>query len=296
MLSLGACSAWQNFTTYFNLWYNIKTLFSDAEKDIQSQKKDLFSNEPLVLSNTARNNLTKVIEKCSELLQFHGNTAYVDDALLILGKSFYYQSNFQKAKRKFEELLATNPDEDLILEANLWIAKCDMQLKNYSAGLNGLKRVRDEALEKEIDNIINESFIEEIKYRIAQKEFATAIDLAIQFADVADDDELKATVYFEIANLYYQTGSYENAVEFYNKVFDYSPGIDTEIKASIRYGKALRESGRAEEAVNFFSDLRKKDKFSESLAEIDFELGKSYSATADFTSALEQLTKVDTTL
>lgn len=295
LLSLGACSVWQNFTTYFNLWYNIKTLFSDAEKDIQSQKKDLFSNEPLVLSNTARNNLTKVIEKCSELLQFHSNTAYVDDALLILGKSFYYQSNFQKAKRKFEELLATNPDEDLILEANLWIAKCDMQLKNYSAGLNGLKRVRDEALQKEIDNIIKESFVEEIKYRIAQKEFATAIELAKQFADVTNDDELKATVYFEIGNLYYQTGNYENAVEYYDKVFEYSPDIDTEIKASIRYGKALRESGRAEDAVNFFSDLKKKDKFSESLAEIDFELGKSYSAAGDFTSSLEQLTKVDTT-
>ncbi|AFH49984.1 TPR repeat-containing protein [Ignavibacterium album JCM 16511] len=295
LLTLSSCSVWQNFTTYFNLWYNIKTLFSDAEKDIQSQKKDLFSNEPLVLSNTARNNLTKVIEKCSELLQFHSNTAFVDDALLILGKSFYYQSNFQKAKRKFEELLATNPDEDLILEANLWIAKCDMQLKNYSQGLAGLKRVRDEALEKEIDFIIKDSFVEEIRYRIAQKELATAIELAKQFAEAADDDELKANIYFEVGNLYYQTDSYENAVEYYSKVFEYSPDIDTEIKASIRYGKALRESDKAEESVNFFSDLKKKDKFSESLAEIDLELGKSYSAIGDFTSSLEQLTKVDTT-
>ncbi|MBI5661310.1 MAG: tetratricopeptide repeat protein [Ignavibacterium album] len=295
LLTLGSCSVWQNFTTYFNLWYNIKTLFSEAEKDIQSQKKDLFSNEPLVLSSTARNNLTKVIEKCSELLQFHGNTAYVDDALLILGKSFYYQSNFQKAKRKFEELLATNPNEDLTLEANLWIAKCDMQLKNYTQGLEGLKKVRDEALEKEIDNIIKEAFVEEIKYRIAQKEFTNAIELAKQFADVADDDQLKATVYFEIGNLYYQTENFDYAVEFYNKVFENSPDIDTEIKASIRYGKALRESGKAEESVSFFSDLRKKDKFSESLAEIDLELGKSYSAIDDYTSSLEQLTKVDTT-
>lgn len=295
LLTFGSCSVWQNFTTYFNLWYNIKTLFSEAEKDIQSQKKDLFSNEPLILSNTARNNLTKVIEKCSELLQFHSNTAYVDDALLILGKSFYYQSNFQKAKRKFEELLATNPNEDLTLEANLWIAKCDMQLKNFTQGLAGLKKVRDEALQKEIDEIIKEAFVEEIKYRIAQKEFATAIELAKQFAEIADDDELKALVYFEIGNLYYLTENFENATEFYKKVFEYSPDIDTEIKSSIRYGKALRESGRTEEALNFFSDLRKKDKFSESFAEIDLELGKSYAAQGDFTTALEQLTKVDTT-
>lgn len=295
VFTLASCSVWQNFTTYFNLWYNIKTLFSEAEKDIKSQKRDLFSTEPLVLSNTARNNLTKVVEKCSELLQFNSTSAYVDDALLVLGKAFYYQSNFQKAKRKFEELLATNPDEDIILEANLWIAKCDMQLKNYTQGLSLLKRVRAEALEKEIDEIVNESFIEEIKYRIAQKEYDSAITLAKEFSEVISDDELKALVYFEIGNLYYQTNSYENAVEFYQKVFDYSPDIETEIKASIRYGKALRESGRFQEAADFFSDLKTKDKFSESFAEVDLELGKSYAALGDFNSALEQFTKVDTT-
>ncbi|MGQ9643310.1 MAG: tetratricopeptide repeat protein, partial [Ignavibacterium sp.] len=295
LLTFASCSVWQNFTTYFNLWYNIKTLFNEAEKDINSQKRDLFSNEPLVLSNTARNNLTKVVEKCSELLQFHSTTAFVDDALLILGKSFYYQSNFQKAKRKFEELLATNPDEDIILETNLWIAKCDMQLRSYSQGLEELKKVRQEALDKEIDFIINESFIEEIKYRIAQKEFDTAINLAKNFSEVVDDNEIKALVYYEIGNLYYQTRSYENAVAYYQKVFEHSPDIDIEIKASIKFGKSLRESGKAEEARDFFGDLRRKDKFSESLPEIDLELGKSNAAMGDFTTALEQFTKVDTT-
>lgn len=295
LIIFASCSVWQNFTTYFNLWYNIRTLFNEAEKDINSQKRDLFSNEPLVLSNTARNNLTKVVEKCSELLQFHSTSAYVDDALLILGKSFYYQSNFQKAKRKFEELLATSPDEDITLEANLWIAKCDMQSRNYSQGLEAFKRVRQEALDKEIDFIINESFIEEIKYRMAQKEFDNAINLAKDFSEVVNDDEIKAVVYYEIGNLYYQTKSYENAVAYYQKVFEYSPDIDTEIKASIKLGKALRESGKAEEAAEFFGDLRRKDKFSESLAEIDLELGKSYTAMSDFTTSLEQFIKVDTT-
>jgi tetratricopeptide (TPR) repeat protein len=294
-ITITSCSVWHNFTTYFNLWYNIKTLFREAEKDIKSQKKDLFSNEPLVLSNTARNNLTKVVEKCSELLQFNSKSAYVDDALLVLGKAFYYQSNFQKAKRKFEELLATNPDEDIVLEANLWIAKCDLQLRNYFQGLSALKSVRQIALEKEIDEIINESFIDEIKYRIAQREFDTAINLAKEFSGVISDNEMKALVYYEIGNLYYQTKSFENAVQYYQKVFEYSPDIETEIKASIKYGKALRESGRAEDALTFFSDLKKKDKFSESLAEIDLELGKSYSSVGDFPSALEQFTKVDTT-
>ncbi len=36
---------------------------------------------------------------------------------MMLGKSFFYQGNFQKAKRKFEELIATNPDDEEVLRS-----------------------------------------------------------------------------------------------------------------------------------------------------------------------------------
>ena len=120
----GGCSIWENFTTYFNLYYNTSTLFEDAEKEILSQKRDLFSTEPLVIPATARTSLTKVIEKSSKLLQFYSGSSYVNDALLMLGKSFYYQGNYLKSKKKFEEFLAAETDdEEEITEANLWLAK-----------------------------------------------------------------------------------------------------------------------------------------------------------------------------
>ena len=75
-------------------------------------------------------------------MQFNSNSSYVDDALMILGKSFYYQKNYLKARRKFEELISTQPESDYILEATLWIGKCDMRLKNYPDGLTILKDVR----------------------------------------------------------------------------------------------------------------------------------------------------------
>ena len=128
LLIVSGCSVWDNFTTYFNLYYNTATLFEDAENDILSQKRDLFSNEPLIVSGNAKASLVKVIEKSSKLLQFYSNSSYVDEALTMLGKSFYYQSNYQKSKREFEELLATNPDDEIVTEANLWIAKCLFEL------------------------------------------------------------------------------------------------------------------------------------------------------------------------
>ena len=49
---------------------------------------------------------------------------------MMLGKSFYYQKNYPKSKRKFEELLETNPDDDEeITEASLWTAKNSFELR-----------------------------------------------------------------------------------------------------------------------------------------------------------------------
>ena len=144
------CSVWDSFTTYFNLYYNTIESFEKAEEQIYAQQRSLFSTEPLTVPGTANTELEKVIEKCSAILQFHSETGYVEDALLMLGKAFYYQNNYQKAQRKFEELVASQVEGDYELEAELWIGKCQMKLKHYSDALSTLHSVRQKAIEEDV--------------------------------------------------------------------------------------------------------------------------------------------------
>ncbi|HVO73659.1 MAG TPA: tetratricopeptide repeat protein, partial [Ignavibacteriaceae bacterium] len=139
---LPGCSLWRNFTTYFNLYYNTKDIFDQAEETIYQGKKPLFSTDELIIPGSVNQNLTKVIEKCSVILQFHSESSYVDDALLMLGKCFYYQNNYQKALRKFQELLATQPGSDLVIETRLWIGKCQMKLRDYENALSTFHSLR----------------------------------------------------------------------------------------------------------------------------------------------------------
>jgi hypothetical protein len=83
------CSIWGDFTTYFNLYYNTKDIFNQAEDAINSQKQDLFSTDELTVPGSAVQLLNKVIEKASQILQFHKESAYVDDALLMLAKKLF---------------------------------------------------------------------------------------------------------------------------------------------------------------------------------------------------------------
>lgn len=295
LFTLSSCSVWENFTTFFNLYYNTSTLFEDAEKEILAQKRDLFSNDPLVIPGTAKTNLVKVIEKASKILQFNANSSYVDEALMMLGKSFYYQNNYQKAQRKFEELLATEPDDETKTEANLWIAKCLFEIRDFTSALAKNEEVRKKAVEEDYEEIIRESYVQEIKYRIKQEDIALAITLANEFAENYDDDVTRAKIYYELGNLYTTINDNENAIIAYEKVFDNEPDFDLEIAATIKYANALRKAQKTEQALQVFEDIRDEDKFSTSYNEIDFEIGRTLVEMGEYQRAYDQFKIVDST-
>ena len=296
LLFVSGCSVWDNFTTYFNLYFNTATIFEDAEKEILSQKRDLFSNEPLVIPGAAKTALVKVVEKSSKLLQFYSTSSYVDEALTMLGKSFYYQGNYQKSKRKFEELIAANPDDvEIVTEAKLWLAKCDFELREFGSALAMIEEVRTKAVEEDFEEIIKESYVQEIKYRIKEEDYSKAIFLANEFAEVYDDDVVRAQIYYELGNLYTKTGDIENAILSYEKVFENEPDFDLEIIATIKFGNALRSAGQTEKALEVFEDIRSEDKFSSSYNEIDFEIGKTFVELGEYNKAYDQFRYVDTT-
>lgn len=294
-LIFSSCGLWQNFTTYFNLYYDAKDIFEDAEQTIKTQKKDLFANEEEVAAANVSQQLSKVVDKCSTILQFHSNSSYVDDALLMLGKSFYYQKNYLKALRKFQELIATQPESELILETELWIGKTQMRLKQYSDGLSMLETVKQQASTENESDFLTEAFLEEIKYKIAQEDYTGAITACTDYLKQSDNDEMNAEIVFELGKLDEKVNNLEDAIAAFKKVFDYSPSFDTQYQAKLELGKALREAGHYDEALADFEDMISEDKYSDNFDEIDLERGVTLSKLNKFDEAINVLVKVDTT-
>ncbi len=288
------CGIWTDFTTYFNLYYNAKDIFSQAEDEIKQQKEDLFSTEVKIIPGSVTTNLNKVIDKCSQILQFHSESAYVDDALLMLGKSFYYQRNFLKALRKFQELIATQPNSDLTLETQLWIGKTQMQLRYYDDALQTLKLVEDKAIAEGDDEFAQDAYVEEIKYRISQNDNQGAISLLNDFLKVSSDDEVNAEVVHELGLLYLKEQDLDNAINAFQKVDDYSPAYEISFDSKLELGKALREKGDYQKALEVFDDMRSESKNKENYAVIDVQRGITLAKLNDYDQAVEVLVKVDT--
>ncbi|MGB9590715.1 MAG: tetratricopeptide repeat protein, partial [Candidatus Hydrothermia bacterium] len=93
-----SCLPKQSFWAYYNSFYNCQKNFGKAEGLYRKGK-----------SSEANQYYRKAIEKGSRILKYYPRSAYVDDALFIIGVSHLRMDDVAKAQRKFEELLLYYP-------------------------------------------------------------------------------------------------------------------------------------------------------------------------------------------
>ncbi len=259
-----------------------------------AKRSDLFEFSEFTIDATLDRNFTKVIEKCSNILQFNENSSYVDEALMMLGKSFYYQKNYTKAIRKFEELVQNQPESPYVNEAKLWIAKVQFQSRQFSQGLSGLRKVRDAAIEAEDEELLRSTYIEEVKYLAYAEEYAAAVTVAESLLTILDDGAIQAFVVNKIGQYQIKMNNLDQAEKSFARVMDYSPAFDTEFAAIMNLGKVKRDLGKTDEALELFNELNRLDKYRDSKPAILIQLGKTHRTLGDYESAYYDFLMVDT--
>ncbi len=266
------CGVWRNFTTYFNRYYNTASSFEDGMIELNKQKKELFQFKEDVVLNTAKQHFEKVVEKASKILQFDSKSAFFDDALLLIGKSFYYLQEYSKAYRKFQEL-ATIKDSELLLENRLWLGKTQLQLRLFEEGLETLENVKTESKSLDEIEIYNEAFSKQIAYYIYRENLTKAIELSQEFLKNSDDHELNAEITNEIGKLYVDMNNYESAAEYFAKVLDYEPSFEVEFSSQLEVAKLKKMLDKPEESLTILKNLREQNKFKPYYGDIDLEIG-----------------------
>ncbi|MGK9475247.1 tetratricopeptide repeat protein [Melioribacter sp. OK-6-Me] len=289
-----SCSLWKNFTTYFNTYYNAKTIFERAEEDILKEQTDPFIFRMEKVRPQLDKELTRVIEKCSKILQFDTESSYFDDALFLTGKAFYYQQEYARAQRKFIELSAI-PESEYALENKLWLAKTHLQLRNFEEGLNLIEEVKKTALVDEDYELFEKASITKIAFLLFREEYENAVDECNSFLTNAEDDETVALIYYQLGKIHLILDNKEKALESFAKVLEYSPSFDVEFESRIEYARLLRDLGKVEESEEMINDLLGEGKFKEQEDRIILELGNIYYEKEEIDKALEIYKNIDTT-
>lgn len=230
---------------YYNTFYNTKKNFREG----------LVENKKRVGEKPTAQEIQKfdlAIEKASKVLQLYPKSKYADDAVMILGQSFFYKQEFLKAQRKFDELIANFPKSNLVPVCRLWLAKTNIELRDYAGTERVLREIQKQprrgGLNEEAQSLLGEIYFRQGMYSLAAQEFEVA-------SKELDDKTLRGRSLMRLGESYLKTGNLSGAVESFRLATSLGGDQDFKFQSSFQFAIALKGEQRYEEALEIFRSL-----------------------------------------
>jgi TolA-binding protein len=125
-----------NFTAYYNKFHNANAAFDEGVQSIEEREQSIDRTQYVSVFLTPTGQVDdspfdKAIQKSADVLRDHPDSKWVDDALLLIGKSYYYQQNYVGGAQKFREVIALNGERTQ--EARFWLARALVATERYEA-------------------------------------------------------------------------------------------------------------------------------------------------------------------
>ncbi|MEP7147119.1 MAG: tetratricopeptide repeat protein [bacterium] len=250
----------ENFTAYFNTFFRSKEDFNDAYDEYRAslisfynRRLDSLGITPAI-SGSVKEKLDKAIERSSKIIQFHKNSKFIDDAVLIIGKSYFYETDYYKAERTFKEFLSKFSSSLLADEAILFLGRTKVKLGKNDEGINIFK----DLVERSEDNEVRSQAAHDLGILAYNSgNFAEAVNFFKASIDFSRNKEVKAEGQFILAKILSVYKPELSAPE-YEKVLNYTSDYDLLFYARLNHAKGLISNKNYGNANEELIDLRKK--------------------------------------
>lgn len=300
---------------YFNTFYNARKSFNEAEN---ARKESLSRGREVI----QKGRYDAAIVKALKVVEEYPNTGYYDDALYVLGVSYYYTNQLNQSERRLRELLANFPESDYVNEATLYLAKTYLkqeEIKNATDLFEHIflgdykKRYKTESAlalgqyyfdEKEYDKArpyfqaVRDSLGNSIERKRAQKyiadglfdhfKFKDALGAYIQLLGMDPDPG-------EIYHAMYRSGlcsfriqRINDGMDYLNKLIENEQYFDSLGVLKLRLAEGYELDGDLIQAENLYSQVADESKFNQQVCEANYSLGLIYQFDYDNLTAAKE--------
>lgn len=231
---------------YFNLFYNAKNSFRKAQEAKGKRKGDEPTREELNLYDEA-------IKKCGLVIASYPKSKWVDDAILIMGRSFYEKGMYEQAIVKFSELREEFPESELNEDGTFFSAKAYLGKEDRARAVEVLQdflasykksKFREEALYLLGTNLIQEQGGED-----------RAAEVLAQLSREYPKGVFTRKAKIDMARLFLAKGEYERSASLYREVLASKANSAMEIEAKIELARAYNEMGKYGEALAIAGEM-----------------------------------------
>lgn len=302
----GGCFIWgsvkngyEDFTAYFNTYYNCENDFDVAMNDVKTNLMEYRiaslagDQAPFAASSFARQNFEGAIVEASKILQLYPTSEYVENCLFIIGISYFYEDDNVPAGRKFIEEQSKFPNSKRFAEAKMYYGSIEIRNREYENGLKDLTGALDLA-EKQSDLPTAALAASNISdYYITQGDSITAAVYLDSAATFSKDDDA-AIYYCNAGRLYEDVENYDAAMREYGKAWDEAKDIRLKFYSRYFLARDERRSKMFDAALESLRKLRRDDKYFQFFPMIDYQRAEVLYDSGSVSSAVTEFQRIDT--
>ena len=275
-LSVSAC-------VYFNTFYNAKKFYRQAEKERLKHEEasagwafdSAGPERQMQSSGPAEQLYDKAARKASKVLDKYKESDLVDDAMLLMGKAFYWRGEYLRAMQSLRDLETNFPASEFYDQARYWRAQCLEAQRMYTQAQKLYRALLEEA---PVEVAVMAGLrLGEMAYD--REDYVAAIQEFRATLEAHPKSELRAQLWLRLGEAQMALEDHsrmDEALESFRQTLAAGPDRNQEYRARLNSGRTLYAQGDEAAALKEYVGLLEEGKFRNFEGRTRLLIGESY--------------------
>jgi tetratricopeptide (TPR) repeat protein len=229
----------------------------------------------------------RAIEKAADVLRNHEDSKWIDDALELIGKSYFQLSQFFSAEQKFNEIFTASANPQVRQRAVLWKGRIFLETNRHNEGIRYLNAT---IASEEYD--WNPQILSELQLVLGQmyvhvENWEEATSALTSGISTIRDEELRSRANFLNAQVLERLDRKEEALSAYSGISRKYPDYQLILMANLKHAEINRELGNLDRSYRDLYAMSRDDKNFEQIGDINYEIGRTLQFKGEPTEAFE---------
>ncbi|SMO80582.1 hypothetical protein SAMN06265218_11432 [Fodinibius sediminis] len=258
-------SGWNDFKAYYNTFYNAKEYFNEGRQAILDQSRSLNPDRPERVYpapvSAGRESFGQAIAKCTRLLRHHPESRWVDDAVLLMGKSYYYLEDYATAMKWFERLGNSDISPPMRRQMIFWKGRTMLEMGTHSQGIRYLEDILSQYPPEWPAEERGKLQVLVAEHHTMLEHWKQASDWLSAALKNLSDRKVRGPAFFLYGQLLERQGRLGEASYAFGQVSSYYPGVEYEYWSQVKQAEVFRQLENPGGARSIYQQLLNNDKY-----------------------------------